>query len=83
MVRDRERRAREHEMDVSLLRQVGVYRVHSGSGRTYEIDLLVETCSCPDDQNPRTPRPCKHVRRVRLEVLAGLAPRPDGRLPDV
>ena len=46
------------------------------------MDLLDETCSCPDHQNPDTPAPCKHVRRVQLELDVGRIPRPDGRLPE-
>jgi hypothetical protein len=69
-------------MDVALLHRGGCYEVDSASGNTYEVDLLDETCTCPDYQNPDTPRPCKHVQRVQLELDAGRIPRPDGRLPE-
>lgn len=39
----RARRAREEEMDVTLLHRGGCYEVDSASGNTYEVDLLDET----------------------------------------
>lgn len=81
IVEDRTRRAQEEYMDVSLLRRGGLYEVHSESGGTYEIDILKEECSCPDQQNSTTPSPCKHIRRIKLELEAGQIPRPDGKLP--
>jgi hypothetical protein len=69
-------------MDVALLHRGGRYEVDSASGNTYDVDLLDETCTCPDHQNPETPTPCKHVQRVQLELDAGRIPRPDGRLPE-
>ena len=78
----RAKRAREDDMDVALLHRGGCYEVDSASGNTYEVDLLDETCTCPDYQNPDTPTPCKHVQRVQLELDAGQIPRPDGRLPE-
>ena len=81
IVDDRDRRAREEHMDVALLRQGGLYEVQSESGARYEVDLLDRQCNCPDGENPSTPSPCKHVRRVELELEDGRIPRPDGRLP--
>jgi hypothetical protein len=78
----RAKRAREDDMDVALLHRGGCYEVDSASGNIYEVDLLDETCTCPDHQNPETPTPCKHVQRVQLELDAGQIPRPDGRLPE-
>mgnify|MGYP006926872236 FL=1 len=78
----RAKRAREDDMDVALVHRGGCYEVDSASGNTYEVDLLDETCTCPDHQNPETPTPCKHVQRVQLELDAGQIPRPDGRLPE-
>jgi len=75
-------RAREDDMDIALFRRGGCYEINSASGNTYEVDLLDETCTCPDHQNPETPTPCKHVQRVQLELDAGRLPRPDGRLPE-
>ena len=78
----RAKRAREDDMDVALIHRGGCYEVDSASGNTYEVDLLDETCTCSDHQNPATPTPCKHVQRVQLELDAGRIPRPDGRLPE-
>ncbi|SFS09925.1 hypothetical protein SAMN05216559_3621 [Halomicrobium zhouii] len=73
----RTERAKTEDMDVSLLRKGGVYQVHSASDSYYDVDVAAESCSCPD-----TADRCKHLRRVGLEIEAGLVPRPDGRLPD-
>jgi hypothetical protein len=78
----RAKRAREDDMDVALVHRGGCYEVDSASGNTYDVDLLDETCTCPDHLNPETPTPCKHVQRVQLELDAGRIPRPDGRLPE-
>ena len=78
----RAKRAREDDMDVALLHRGGCYEVDSASGNIYEVDLLDETCTCPDHQNPETPTPCKHVQRVQFELDAGRIPRPDARLPE-
>lgn len=78
----RGKRAREDDMDIALLHRGGCYEVDSASDSTYEVDLLDETCTCPDYQNPDTPTLCKHIQRVQLELDAGRIPRPDGRLPE-
>ena len=78
----RAKRAREDDTDVALVHRDGCYEVAPTSGNTYEVDLLDETCTCPDHLNPETPTPCKHVQRVQLELDAGQIPRPDGRLPE-
>ena len=75
----REDRAQTQEMDVSLLRQGGTYEVRSASGGIYEVDVLQRTCTCPDEP-PESG--CKHYRRVRTDIQAGLVPRPDGKLPN-
>lgn len=72
----RTERAKSENMDVSFLAKPGQYEVHSASDSYYDVDVLEETCTCPD----RADR-CKHLRRVDLEIEAGLVPRPDGRLP--
>ena len=64
----RAKRAQEDDMDVVLVHWGGCYEVDSASGNTYDVDLLNETCSCPDHQNPETPTPCKHVQRVQLHA---------------
>jgi hypothetical protein len=75
----REGRAQTQAMDVALLRQGGIYEVCSASGSVYTVDLLDQTCTCPDDPPSGG---CKHYRRVRTDVRAGLVPRPDGKLLD-
>ena len=74
----REQRAQSQEMDVALLRQGGIYEVSSSSGNVYIVDILSKSCSCPDDPPSGG---CKHYRRVRTDLQAGLVPRPDGKLP--
>ena len=74
---DRTKRAKRENMDISFLKKPGRYEVHSASGSVYEADVLAESCSCPDIAER-----CKHLRRVDIEIRAGLVPRPDGRLPD-
>lgn len=72
----RTKRAKREEMDIAFLRQVGVYEVFAVSNNVYEVDVIEETCSCPDGA-----KRCKHLRRVDIEIHAGRVPRPDGRLP--
>jgi len=78
----RTRRAREEDMDVSLLAKGGVYEVHSQSGNIYEADVVSSSCTCPDWQDRKPEGGCKHLRRVDVEIKAGAAPRPDGHLPE-
>ena len=73
----RTKRAKREAIDVSFLQKPGRYEVQSASDSVYEVDVLEETCSCPDDASR-----CKHLRRVGIEIRAELVPRPDGRLPD-
>jgi hypothetical protein len=75
----REGRAQTQEMDVALLRRGGIYEVKSASGGVYEVDVLQRTCTCLDEPPEGG---CKHYRRVRTDIQAGLVPRPDGKLPD-
>lgn len=72
----RTKRAKTENMRVSLLRKGGRYEVHSASDNYYQVDVLSETCTCPDAAGR-----CKHLRRVDLEIQAGLVPKPDGQLP--
>lgn len=76
-------RAREEEMDVALLKQGGIYEVEGTSGTTYRVDITTRSCTCPDADQHAPDGGCKHVRRVALELEAGIIPRPDGKLPDV
>lgn len=73
----RTERAKTEDMDVSFLEKPGKYEVHSASNSYYEVDVVAEECSCPDERVDR----CKHIRRVDIEIRAGLVPRPDGKLP--
>jgi len=75
----REGRAQTQEMDVAMLRRGGIYEVKSASGGVYEVDVLQRTCTCLDVPPGGG---CKHYRRVRTDIRAGLVPRPDGKLPD-
>jgi hypothetical protein len=68
-------------MDVALLKQGGIYSVTGESGETYTVDLIDETCTCPDYQDRDPDGGCKHVRRVAIEVDEETVPRPDGKLP--
>jgi hypothetical protein len=54
----------------------GRYAVETDGG-TYVVALDAHTCTCPDHQL-RGAR-CKHLRRVALEVTAGLVPPPGQR----
>ena len=78
----RTKRARNEEMDVSLLQKGGIYEVQSESGNLYEVDVASETCTCPDFTKRNPSGGCKHLRRADLEVRSGNVPRPDGRLPE-
>jgi hypothetical protein len=73
----RTRRALTENMDIRFGEQGPVYEVHSESGSVYQTDIQNETCSCPDEQ--RRNLFCKHLRRVDLEIRAGILPGPDGR----
>lgn len=77
----RARRAREENMDIVLRRYGGIYDVRSESGTTYQVDVLEQTCTCPDSQQTDPPGGCKHLRRVETDIQAGRVPRPDGKLP--
>ena len=77
----RTRHAVDETMNASLLAKGGRYEVQSASGNRYEVDIIGESCTCPDWQQ-RTPEGgCKHMRRVDHEIKQGRVPRPDGRLP--
>jgi len=78
----RTKRARNEEMDVSLLQKGGIYEVQSESGNIYEVDIASKTCTCPDFTKRNPSGGCKHLRRADLEIREGNVPRPDGRLPE-
>ena len=66
-------RARAEPMTVWPLRD-GRYLVETDGG-SYVVDAARAVCSCPD--SARRGARCKHVRRVTLEIGAGLVPAPD------
>jgi hypothetical protein len=68
-------RARAEPMAVWPLRD-GRYLVDR-KNRTYVVDAERAACTCPDSAI-RGAR-CKHVRRVAIEIDAGLVPAPDER----
>jgi|AntDeeMinimDraft_4_1070355.scaffolds.fasta_scaffold00796_3 hypothetical protein len=72
----RTQRALEEPMMVSLHASDGTYRVEKQTGSTYLVDVLEESCTCPDRH-----RRCKHRRRVERELALGWLPTPGGRLP--
>ena len=79
----RTRRALDEAMEVSLLEKGGLYEIQSASENRYEVDVIGESCTCPDWRK-RTPEGgCKHLRRVDREIKQGRVPRPDGRLPSM
>jgi hypothetical protein len=47
----------------------------------YTVDIIDETCTCPDYQDREPEDGCKHVRRVAIEIEEETVPRPDGKLP--
>ncbi|ELY84426.1 hypothetical protein [Natrinema gari] len=77
----RTKRAVDEAMDISLLSKGGRYDVQSTSGNRYEVDVVDESCTCPDWQQRAPEGGCKHLRRVDHEIKQGRVPRPDGRLP--
>ena len=68
-------RARAEPMTVRPLRD-GRYVVESDGG-TYVVAAERTTCTCPDN-SIRGAR-CKHIRRVSLEIEAGIVPGPNER----
>jgi hypothetical protein len=75
------RRAVTEEMSVSLLEKGSRYEVQSMSGNRYEVDVVGESCTCPDWHQRSPVSGCEHLRRVDHEIKRGRVPRPDGRLP--
>jgi len=49
--------------------------------RIRDVDVIGESCTCPDWQQRSPAGGCKHLRRVDHEIKRGRVPRPDGRLP--
>ncbi len=59
----------------------GRYEVEAASGNRYEVDIIGQSCTCPDWQQRAPDKGCKHMRRVDHEIKQGQVPRPDGQLP--
>jgi hypothetical protein len=55
-------------MDISLLSRGGRYEVQSVSGNRYEVDVIDESCTCPDWQQRFPGGGCKHLHRVNHEI---------------
>ena len=77
----RTKRAVAETMDVSLLSKGGRYEVQSAPGNRYKVDVIDESCTCPDWQQRSPKGGCKHLRRVDHEIKRVRVPQPDGRLP--
>lgn len=60
----RTRRAVEEAMTVSLLAKGDRYEVESASESRYDIDIISESCTCPDCQQRAPEDGCKHMRRM-------------------
>ena len=58
------------EMHIRAIR--AGYEVTDQSGTRHRVDLGTEHCSC--SEQPQMERYCKHLRRVDMEVRAGLVP---------
>jgi len=78
----RTKRAIDEAMDVSLLSKGGRYEVQSASGNRYEVDVVDESCTCPDWQQRSPEGGCKHLRRVDHEIKRGRVP-PTRRPPSL
>lgn len=77
----RTKRAVEEAMTVSLLAKGGRYEVEAASGNQFKVDIIEQSCTCPDWQQRAPDGGCKHMRRVDHKIKQGQIPRPDGQLP--
>lgn len=73
-------RAWTERMAVRPLRGTPAYVVESESDRTYVVDPLAGTCTCPDHEIRG--ETCKHLRRVAIEITARRVPPPGKRWAD-
>ena len=64
-------RALDSFFHVEAANAPGAYRVHSGSGSTYTVNLLEGSCTCPDAERSVM---CKHM--VRVMGVTGETPAP-------
>lgn len=53
---------------------LGLYTVHSTSGRTYFVDADTGACECPDATYNHPEGGCKHARRVSIGIINGDLP---------
>ena len=82
----RTQRAVSENMSIAPL-GTGVYRVLSQSGETYLVDLPTggdeapnrssATCTCPDYGKGTQGDDCKHIRRVKLDIVFSRLPGPE------
>jgi len=70
----RAKRAQEDDMDIELVHRGGCYEVDSASGNTYDVDLLDETGTCPDDQAQRLRRPASTSSGLRSNSTLDRSP---------
>jgi hypothetical protein len=62
----RTRRVVTEEMSVSFFEKGGRYAVQSATGNHYEVNVVGESCTCPDWQKRSAAGGCKHLHRVDL-----------------
>ena len=60
----RTKRAVTEAMDVSLPSKGGRYEEQSASDNRYEVDVIDESCTCPDWQQRSPEGRYKHLHRV-------------------
>lgn len=53
---------------------LGLYTVHSTSGREYFVDSDTGACECPDAKFNAPEGGCKHARRVKIGIINGELP---------
>lgn len=62
---------------------IGIYDVHSQSGKTYVVDITQPgRCDCPDMQYNEPESGCKHRRRVAMMFRETDLPRPGENADD-
>ena len=58
----------------------GYYRVTSPEGRTYNVNMTMETCDCADFLYRGQDRPCKHINMVKKLIERGVIEPPIHRV---
>lgn len=48
--------------------ETGEFDVYSQSGSVYRVNLIDQSCSCPDEEHNAPTDGCKHYRRVEMET---------------